>query len=248
MTNNQVLAVVNGKSITQQDVEKLLQRIEPQRAAQFRSAEGQKKLVEELINQELFYSDAVDNGLEQEESFQQELERMKADLLKEFAIRNLMSNIKVDEDEIVTYYNDHQEQFGSGESIQASHILVDDEQKANEILAEIGEGFTFEDAATKYSKCPSKDKGGDLGYFAQGQMVPEFEQAAYALSVNETSKPVKTQFGYHIIKLTGRKESGTMPLEEVRQQLQQYLLSTKQNETYFNKCNELKIKYEIKMV
>lgn len=86
--------------------------------------------------------------------------------------------------------------------IRASHILVDHEYEANDLLAKLKEGKTFEELAGKFSKCPSGDQGGDLGFFKKGMMVPEFEAAAFALAPGETSKPVKTQFGYHLIKRT----------------------------------------------
>lgn len=89
--------------------------------------------------------------------------------------------------------------------IRASHILVKDEGKAKEIAKELESGADFAELAGKHSLCPSKENGGDLGFFDRGQMVSEFEEAAFSLSVGEVSGPVKTQFGYHIIRLTGKK-------------------------------------------
>lgn len=87
--------------------------------------------------------------------------------------------------------------------IKASHILVEKQSQALKIEAELKAGADFRELARKYSTCPSGKRGGDLGQFGRGQMVKEFEQAAYALKVGETSEPIKTQFGYHIIKRTG---------------------------------------------
>jgi peptidyl-prolyl cis-trans isomerase C len=86
---------------------------------------------------------------------------------------------------------------------RASHILVDKQSQALKILEEIKAGGNFNELAKKYSTCPSGKKGGDLGQFGRGQMVKEFEQATFAMKVGEISQPVKTQFGYHIIKRTG---------------------------------------------
>jgi len=86
---------------------------------------------------------------------------------------------------------------------KASHILVDKQSQALKILEELKAGGNFSDLAKKYSTCPSGKKGGDLGQFGRGQMVKEFEQATFAMKVGEISQPVKTQFGYHIIKRTG---------------------------------------------
>ncbi len=86
---------------------------------------------------------------------------------------------------------------------KASHILVEKQSQALKVLEELKAGAKFEDLARKYSTCPSGKRGGDLGQFGRGQMVKEFEQATFALKLGEISQPVKTQFGYHIIKRTG---------------------------------------------
>ncbi len=89
--------------------------------------------------------------------------------------------------------------------IKASHILVETEAEAKAIQKSLGAGMKFEDAAKKFSKCPSGADGGDLGFFGKGMMVREFEVAAFALDVGQVSQPVKTEFGYHLIKVTGKK-------------------------------------------
>ena len=91
-------------------------------------------------------------------------------------------------------------------SIRASHILVPTEEAALKLKKDIeGNNITFEEAASKYSSCPSGRNGGDLGFFGKGQMVKPFEDAAFSLPVGEISAPVKTQFGYHLIKVTASK-------------------------------------------
>ena len=89
------------------------------------------------------------------------------------------------------------------DKISASHILVEQEYEAQDLLRKLDEGESFESLALKFSKCPSSQHGGQLGEFQKGRMVREFEEAAFALSVKEISKPVRTQFGYHIIKRLG---------------------------------------------
>jgi parvulin-like peptidyl-prolyl isomerase len=89
--------------------------------------------------------------------------------------------------------------------IKVSHILVDKRSQARRILEEIKKGGNFSNLARKHSSCPSGKRGGDLGFFGRGQMVKEFERAAFALEKGEISGPVRTQFGYHIIKKTGEK-------------------------------------------
>jgi peptidyl-prolyl cis-trans isomerase C len=85
-------------------------------------------------------------------------------------------------------------------TVKARHILVDQEFQAKDIIKKLEEGKTFEEMAQKFSKCPSGKRGGDLGEFGRGKMVPSFEQAAFALQPGEVSPPVRTQFGFHLIQ------------------------------------------------
>jgi parvulin-like peptidyl-prolyl isomerase len=89
--------------------------------------------------------------------------------------------------------------------VRASHILVEEESKANELKKEIDGGYDFANVAKKHSKCPSGESGGDLGFFGKGMMVKEFEEAAFSLEIGQVSEPVKTQFGYHLILVTEKK-------------------------------------------
>jgi parvulin-like peptidyl-prolyl isomerase len=89
--------------------------------------------------------------------------------------------------------------------VRASHILVKDEKTAKKLKAEIDKGADFAKVAKKHSKCPSGESGGDLGFFGKGQMVKEFEDAAFSLSVGVVSAPIKTEFGYHLIVVTAKK-------------------------------------------
>lgn len=132
-------------------------------------------------------------------------ETIKIGLLQEKAA---LKDVKVDEKELKEFTETYKPE------IKARHILVEDEKTANEVKKKLDEGGKFEDLAKEYSKDPgSAQNGGDLGWFGAGKMVPEFEQAAYALKVDEISAPVKSQHGYHIIQLTDKKELTSEELE-----------------------------------
>lgn len=247
MDINKVLATVGGREVTEQDFNMLLNSLNPQQAMQFKSEEGRNQLIQELVSQELFYLDAVKSGLDKDEVYIKEAKKMQDNILKQFAIHNLLKDIKVTEGDLLDYYNGHKDMFKQSESVKASHILIEDEAKANEIVEEINAGLSFEDAAEKYSTCPSNANGGDLGYFTKGRMVPEFEAVAFEMEVGEISAPVKTQFGYHIIKVVDKKEEAIQPFDEVKSQLSQQLMAMKQQEAYLNKVDELKKEYEVKI-
>ncbi|KNF07731.1 putative peptidyl-prolyl cis-trans isomerase Cbf2 [Gottschalkia purinilytica] len=248
MSENKVLAVVNGKEITEQDVQTLLTNLGEQVAMQIQSQpDGKNRLVHELINQELMYLNAIDNSLDKDEYFVSELEKTKKNLLIQYSVNKLIGDVSATDEDVVKYYDENKEKFKQPETIRASHILVKDEEEAKNIISKLNEGLSFEEVAKEKSECPSKDRGGDLGYFARGSMVPEFEEAAFKLEKDEISEPVKTQFGYHIIKLNDRKEAGISPLEEVKQQITQQVTNLKQQDKYLSKTNELKDKYKVEI-
>ncbi|WP_099187253.1 peptidylprolyl isomerase [Tepidibacter mesophilus] len=245
MEKKDILALVGTKEITVADVDSALTSLGPQRAMQFQSEEGRKKLLEDLINQELFYLNAIENGTDEEEEFKNEMKKIKENFLKQYAIGKLLSNVKVEEKEAKEFYENNKDQFKSPEGVQASHILVEDEAAAKKILDEINNDLSFEEAASKYSKCPSNERGGDLGFFSKGQMVPEFENAAFSMEKGQVSEPVKTQFGYHIIKLTDKKEPQTKSFDEVKDNIYGQLIHKQQQVTYFEKVEELKSTYNV---
>lgn len=140
--------------------------------------------------------------------------------------------VAVPQADIQRYYNDNSQQYTSPERVRASHILLNtggkDEaavrKQAEELLAKIKAGADFAELAKKYSEDPgSKEKGGDLDFFPRGQMVPEFEQAAFSLQPGQVSELVKTQYGFHIIKVVEKQAGSTQTLDQVRAQIQQTL-------------------------
>jgi peptidyl-prolyl cis-trans isomerase C len=247
MSNKKVLATVDGREITEEHIDRLLAGLGPQRVEQFNNPQGRRTLLNEVITQELIYLDAKDNNLDQDPGYLTELEIMKAELLKQYGLRKMMEDIEVTREEALNYYNAHKHNFRSRESIRAKHILVEDAAKAEQICWDVKKGLFFEEAAKKYSTCPSASVGGDLGYFSRGQMVPEFEEAAFALKVNDVSRPVKTQFGYHIIKLVDRKAPGFRDFEEVEGEIRNILMGSKQNKKYVEESKRLREKYSVVM-
>lgn len=243
--NNKVLATVNGREITQDIVMGFLNELGPQTAMQFQSPEGIKKVVEELINQEMLLLDAKENNFQDEEKFKEELEKFKEGLLKQYAVNKILMDVQVSEDEMKDYFEKNRQMFDQQESITSSHILVDTKEEAEKIIKEIEDGKTFEQAAGEFSSCPSKAQGGNLGESTRGKMVPEFEDAAFAMEVGTISEPVKTEFGYHIIKLNDKKEAASSEYEDVKEQVRSQLLGQKQQQAYIDKTEALKGKYEV---
>lgn len=139
------------------------------------------------------------------------------------------------QEEMKAFYDSNIDKFKQPEQIQASHVLVqvaktdtdaqkaEKRAKAEKILGDLKGGADFAQTAAQYSDCPSKEQGGDLGYFTKGRMVPAFEAAAFALKVGEMSGVVQTDFGYHIIKVTDRQPARDVPFEEAQANISGYL-------------------------
>lgn len=243
---NKVLAIVDGREITQEDVIHLLQSL-GERASAFNHPDGQKQLIEELIMQELLYSDAMEKGLNHDEAFLKALKEMEKSLLTQYATKKLIDNVSVEDNELQDYYNAHTSSFMSKEQAKANHILVSTLEQANEIREEIINGLDFKEAAKKYSTCPSKDASGDLGTFTRGQMVPEFEEVAFSMKPGTISEPVKTQFGYHLIELDELTPAQVLPFDVVKEKVRQDLLLAKRQAEYLAKRDELSHKYKVQV-
>ena len=243
---DKILANVGPLTVKESEVEEFLLSL-GQRGQQYNNPQGRKVILEQIIGNKLLLLDARKNLYETEPEFKAELARLKENLLVNYAGNKVISAVTVSDKEIEAYYEENKNQFGGGETVNASHILVDSEEKALEILAAIKSGeISFEDAAKAHSSCPSGQRGGNLGDFGQGQMVPEFDSAVFSMEVGEiTETPVKTQFGYHLIKLNAKNEESIPSLDEVKPQLKEMLLRDKQHKAYESRINQLKLLYPV---
>ncbi|MBR2930878.1 MAG: peptidylprolyl isomerase [Clostridia bacterium] len=246
---DKILARVGALTVTEAEVDAFLQGL-GQRGAAYNNPEGRKIILEQLIGNKLLLQDAKRNLLEGEAAFREELAKLKENLLISYAGNKVISGVTISDKEVEDYYEENKEKFKGEKTVNASHILVDSEELAKELIAKIKAGeISFEDAAIEHSSCPSKENGGNLGDFGQGQMVPEFDQAVFSMEVGELSEePVKTQFGYHVIKLNSKEDARIAPLAEIKDQLKEMLLGEKRRKAYESKINQLKIVYPVDLV
>jgi len=240
-----VLARVNGQPITSLEVDEAIAAM-GRKGESYQSPEGRRMVLEQLVAKKLFLVDAAKNLLEFDPAFKAEMKKVKEDMLANFAIGKAIDSVRVTDAEAKKFYEENKDDLVAGETVSASHILVDSEDKANEILSDIKAGkIGFEDAARQYSSCPSKEQGGNLGEFTRGQMVPEFDAACFEMEVGELRGPIKTQFGYHLIRLDGKHEAAAMAYEDIAEQIKQKLLQDKQQKAYQSKINQMKILYPV---
>ena len=242
-----VLATINGVEITEQQLENIIKRYPEEQRAYFLSDMGKKQVLEQMIAYELMNKLGHEIKLNETEEFKSALAQLEKDLLSQMAVDKVLSEVTVTDEDAKKFYEENKQQFDQKESVSAKHILVDNEELCNTIKDEIKNGdITFEEAAKKYSTCPSNQQGGNLGAFSRGMMVPEFEDAAFAMEINEVSEPVKTQFGYHLIKVEDKKAATTSEFEAVKDQIVQRLMQQFQEKKYLETVKELEAKYDVK--
>lgn len=159
---------------------------------------------------------------------------LKKDVIVNLKIRKLLeSRIKISDEEMKAYFEANKAAFAEEEQVKASHILVESEAIANEVKAKLAAGGDFAELAKTYSKDESnKAIGGQLGYFGKGKMVPEFEQIAFSLEIGKISEPVKTQYGYHIIKVEDKKGGQVPSFDEKKEEIKDILFDQKMQDEY----------------
>lgn len=246
---DKILAKVGTLTVSESEVDEFIKEL-GQRGQAYNTPEGRRAVLDQIISSKLLLIDARHNLYETEPEFKAELAKLRESLLINYAGSKVFSSVKVNDEDAKKFYDENPDKFNEGESVNADHILVDSEEKALEILAKINGGeISFADAAKEFSSCPSGQRGGNLGDFGRGQMVPEFDKAVFELEVGEiTADPVKTQFGYHLIKLNSKSESSIIPYEQVEGQLKEMLLGEKRREAYERKINQLKILYPVELI
>ncbi len=247
-----ILVTVNGKNITKQDAEAFVNASAPNTHFSQLAPAQQNMIKERLVEKTLFTELAKKEGIDKKPEFQKNMEKIKQELLVNMWMKSQMDNAVVSDSEGKEFYDKNSKRFMQKASVHARHILVKTEKEAQAIIDELksldGEALKakFIELAKAKSTGPSGPKGGDLGNFSKGQMVPAFSKAVWGLDVGKiTIKPVKTQFGYHVIYLEGKSDAKPVPYEQVKNKiiasLKQKQFSTKIAEV----AKELKSKAKI---
>lgn len=204
------------------------------------------------MDDEMFIAHLKENGVE--------LEKLLVSLKNKLMIQKmidaeLFSSISISEESLKNYYDSNMESFAMPEQVKAKHILLSIEEgrdadaltQITDILNRYNAGEKFEDLAKKYSKCPSAVNGGDLGYFSKGQMVKEFEEAAFSTKAGEVSGPIRTQFGYHIILVEEKTGPKTQVFDDVRGQIEELLKRDKQELIFRTYVAQLKSRTDMEI-
>ena len=260
MASAKTLVSVNGKPITQEEVDQELMQATQGRFNQVpadRQAAFRQQVLQQLIGKELIYDDAKKSGITKSAEYKREYKKLEQRMKKELAIqvwqKKLLDGIKISNKELKDYYKKNIDEFREKESVHARHILVKTKAEAEKIIAQLkslsGDKLKakFIELAKKDSTGPSGKNGGDLGYFSKGQMVPAFNDKVFSMKKGTiTTEPVKTQFGYHVIYLEDKKPSMTRSFDEVKAFIEQRLKMEKFKAVMKKKMDALQKKATIK--
>ena len=238
-----VLATVNGVKLTQGEVDQASSDLDPQFS---RLPDDQRRLaaLAALVDIKVLAAAAKTDKLDESADFKQRIEFLKDRALHNEYFQTAIVD-KISDAEVRGRYDKEIAAMPAKNEVRARHILVKTEDEAKAIIKKLEGGAKFEDLAKESSTDGSAAQGGDLGYFGEGMMVPEFEKAAFALEVGGyTKEPVKSQFGYHIIKLEDKRQQQPPAFDEVKEQVRSILIREKYIEMVKKLRDGSKITYE----
>jgi len=227
--NENVLVRIKGRKITLEEVQARVAEIPTYYQGFLVTHNGKIELLNGMIAEAVLIQKAKEEGLHRREDIRRMLKNVEDRILLEAMVQELQKDrIAVSDEEVKNYLEKNKEKFANPEQVRVSHILVKRKSEIKKILNELREGANFERLARKYSiDSITAPRGGDLGYISQGEMIPVFEEAAFALEKRgNISQIIETPFGYHLVKLTGRKKMGKKTPEEIDSEIR----TTIQNE------------------
>lgn len=241
---SEVLKKIGEYTIKEQDVDAFISSL-PKEQQRYRSVpEFREQVLGRVEEMTLFAMLGSEMKVEDTDEYKDAMKVAKRDISGQIAVHELLGKVDASEDEVKAFFEENKNAFAKGPSATAKHILVDSKEKAESIKKEIeSKEKTFEEAAKEYSSCPSGQKGGSLGTFGRGQMVKEFEQAAFEGELETIIGPVETQFGHHLIWVDARSEGEIPEFEVVKEQVKSQVIGQKQQKVYEEKLGELREKY-----
>lgn len=216
--NGNTLVRIKGRKITLEEFQVRITEIPTYYQGFLATHNGKIELLNGMIAEAVLIQKAKEEGLHRKEEIRRMLKNVEDRILLEAIVQELQKDrIAVSDEEIKEYLEKNEEKFANPKQVRISHILLKRKSEAKKILNELREGANFEKLARKYSiDSITASRGGDLGYIFRGEMIPVFEEAAFALeNRNDISPIIETPFGYHLVKLTGRKKMRKKTPEEI---------------------------------
>ena len=243
---DKILATVGNKFITLSDFKNRISKMPSHYRVM--AEKNRKAVFDEMIAEDLLMEDAVRKGVDRDKEVRDVIEEAKKKvIIGKFIKTEVDDKLKFSEEDMKKYYAEHKDDFKKPEMWRASHILVANEGEAKNILTALSGGKSFQELAKEKSIDATASRGGDVGYFRKGQVVPEFENACFNLKIGQTSEIVHTQFGYHIIRLTDKKSETIQSFEEAMPSIENDLKARKRIELFNKLIVDLKDKYRVRV-
>jgi len=239
-----ILASFSGQTITLGEFNLIWEEVPEEYKLQL----DKSMVLDQVISEKLLIQEAINMGLEKDNDVLEQVKKMTEQILVQALIeKEILNKVDANEEEVLDYYEQNKDSFTEKEQVHLYNILLETEEEAQNVLEQLKAGEDFSEIAIEKSSGPSAAQGGDLDYVAKGTIIPEIEEVIFALELEELSEVVKTDFGFHILKITEKKAETVKTLEEVREEIVQTLLPEKQKEAFDNLLEELKGKVEIEI-
>jgi peptidyl-prolyl cis-trans isomerase C len=239
-----IVAVINGEKITVGDIERVYSKLSPQMHDEYERNGGIEQFLDTYINKRLIIQEAIKENFQARPDIASALADVKDNAVFDLYVKRVVADSVITETQMRDYYESHKKDYAVSEKIHAYHIIATalnqpvtnttgdnakTENEAKNKISEISEkskptAATFSSIAMRFSEDASAGSGGDLGWFSRGKMVPEFEEAAFALPKGQVSGPVRTPFGYHLIYIADRQEARTKSFDEVKLEIRDKFL------------------------
>ena len=247
--DDEVLVIVNGEEITISEYNDKLKRLSNYEKARYRGEEGHRKFLEALIQQKVMVQKAREMGLDKNDEVQTKIVSLMKEVTERVLIealikQEILDKVVVTDEEAKAYYDEHKEEFKDKEKVKIRQIIAATEEEAQEILQELENGADFAELASRKS---NNQSGGDPGYIERGKMPAVLENIYFSLEVGEISDAVKTNQGYYIVKLEGKKEAAIKEFYEVSDDIKSKLIVGKQREEHQKWLRQLEEKAEIEV-
>lgn len=258
-SDKNILVRVGTKSMTKAELEARIASLPPQYQEALKKPEARRNFLNVYVQAQLFAYGAKEEKIDKDRAVAMQIDDSASSILaQEFVRRKLAGIGKATEEEIKKYYEENKTQLVNPTTVKVQHILIragegakpeelaEAVKKAENVKKQLDAGGDFDKLAKEYSEdTGTKEKGGDLGYFAEHQMVPEFSEPVFKMKVGEISAPIKSPFGYHVVKLNDRKEGSSMDIKEATPIIESTLMKMKQQKALEKEIDRLKKKYKV---
>ncbi len=243
-----VLVKIGDDTITQRYFDLIFDEMAPAGQSRWQGANGKREFLTEMITVRLLAKEARRLNLDKDPAAADRIKSAVEQTLAREYQRHLIASVQVTEEEAKAFWEQHKERFNVPEQVHAGHIVVKNEAEAKAAQAELAKGREFAEVAREASFGPEREKGGDLGWIPRGALIPPLDEALFKLADKGVSEPVKTDTGYHLLKLYERKPAVEKPYAEVQEEVRQFARADSAIKRFEEEKKRLSLEYNVEVV